>query len=239
MAQLIAMRSIQGLGAGAVGPIVVTMLGDLFTLKERAQVQGLFSAVWGLSSVGGPLVGGYLADHLGWQWVFLVCVPFALAAIVMLIFFVSEPTVERKVAPIDWAGAVLLTSGMSTLLWVVLDGSRQGIVIDLVALGVSAGLLVMFVFRERMAADPILPMDLMTRPTIAASLAGSFLVGAILFGLDTYVPLFVQGVRGGRRDLGRPRAHAALPGMGDQRGRGGQGRGSLRVSPWGLDRRRP
>ncbi len=125
MAQLIAMRSIQGLGAGAVGPIVVTMLGDLFTLKERAQVQGLFSAVWGLSSVGGPLVGGYLADHLGWQWVFLVCVPFALASIVMLIFFVSEPSVERTVRPSTGPGAVLLTSGMSTLLWVVLDGSHR------------------------------------------------------------------------------------------------------------------
>jgi MFS family permease len=83
MGQLIAMRTIQGLGAGAVGPIVLTMLGDLFTLKERAQVQALFSAVWGLSSVGGPVLGGYLTDQLGWQWVFLVCVPFALAAIVM------------------------------------------------------------------------------------------------------------------------------------------------------------
>jgi multidrug resistance protein len=197
MVQLIVMRSIQGLGAGAVGPIVITMLGDLFTLKERAQVQGLFSAVWGLSSIGGPLIGGYLADHLGWQWVFLVCVPFAVAAIAMLYFFVTEPHIERKVAPIDWAGAVLLTSGMSTLLWIVLDGSRQGIVIDVAAVGASAGLLVLFVLRERVAADPILPLDLMMQPTIAASLVASFLVGGILFGLETYVPLFVQGVRGG------------------------------------------
>ena len=138
MVQLIVMRSIQGLGAGAVGPIVLTMLGDLFTLKERAQVQGLFSAVWGLSSIGGPLVGGYLADHLGWQWVFLVCVPFAVAAIVMLVFFVTEPYVERKVAPIDWTGAVLLTSGMSILLWVVLDGSHQRLLTVIASLGVSA-----------------------------------------------------------------------------------------------------
>ena len=136
------------------------MLGDLFTLKERAQVQGLFSAVWGLSSVGGPLVGRIpgrspgLAVGVSW-----CAYRLPLAAIVMLVFFVSEPKVERKVAPIDWAGAVLLTSGMSTLLWVVLDGSRQGFVTDLVALGVSAGLLVLFVFRERMAADPILPLD--------------------------------------------------------------------------------
>src|SRR5271155_5360703 len=98
MGQLIAMRSIQGLGAGAVGPIVLTMLGDLFTLHERARVQGLFSAVWGLSSVAGPMIGGYLTDHLGWRWVFLVCVPFAVAAIFMLLFFVKEPQIERRVA---------------------------------------------------------------------------------------------------------------------------------------------
>src|SRR4051812_28324953 len=85
MGQLIAMRTLQGLGAGAVGPIVLTMLGDLFTLHERARVQGLFSAVWGLSSVAGPLLGGYLTVHLGWRWVFLVSVPFAAVAIVLLV----------------------------------------------------------------------------------------------------------------------------------------------------------
>ena len=86
---------------------------------------------------------------------------------------------------------------MSTLLWIVLDGSNKGLAVDLGVLALSVALLVLFVFRERAAADPILPMDLMIQPTIAASLAGSFLVGAILFGLDTYVPLFIQGVRGG------------------------------------------
>ena len=126
MVQLIAMRTIQGLGAGAVGPIVLTMLGDLFTLQERARVQSLFSAVWGLSSVGGPLLGGYLTVYLGWRWVFLTCVPFAVAAILLLVYYVTEPPVKRSVAPIDWAGAVLLTLGLSALLLVVLDGSRHG-----------------------------------------------------------------------------------------------------------------
>src|SRR5215472_5024671 len=105
MGQLIAMRTLQGLGAGAVGTIVLTMLGDLFTLHERARVQELFSAVWGLSSVAGPIIGGYLTDNVGWRWVFLVCVPFAIAAIVLLAWYVTEPLVDRKVAPIDWAGA--------------------------------------------------------------------------------------------------------------------------------------
>jgi len=197
MGQLIAMRTIQGLGAGAVGPIVLTMVGDLFSLEERARVQSLFSAVWGLSSVAGPLIGGYLTDHVGWRWVFLVSVPFALAAIIMLAFYVKEPLRHRVVAPIDWAGAGLLTAGMTVLLWIVLDGSHHSSAFDVVFLGVSAALLVLFVMRERQAADPILPLDLMTRPAILASLLGSFLIGGILFGLDTYVPLFIQGARGG------------------------------------------
>ncbi len=101
MGQLIAMRTIQGLGAGAVGPIVLTILGDVFTLQERARVQGLFSAVWGLSSIGGPLFGGYLTDYIGWRFVFLMCVPFSIAAIILLIYHVSEPKVElHRSAPI-------------------------------------------------------------------------------------------------------------------------------------------
>jgi multidrug resistance protein len=197
MGQLIAMRIIQGLGAGAVGPIVLTMLGDLFTLHERAQVQGYFSAVWGLSSVAGPIIGGYLTDNVGWRWVFLVSVPFAIVAIVMLAWYVTEPKAERKVAPIDWAGAGLLTLGLTSLLLLVLEGSRQGIAMACGLLVGSVAFLILFVIRELRAADPILPMDLVVRPVIAASLVGSGLIGAILFGMDTYIPLYIQGVQGG------------------------------------------
>ncbi len=197
MGQLIAMRTLQGLGAGAVGPIVLTMLGDLFTLHERARVQGYFSAVWGLSSIAGPIIGGYLTDNVGWPWVFLVSVPFAIAAIVLLAWYVTEPPVARKVAPIDWAGAGLLSAGLSCLLLLVLDGSQHGVAMATGMGGASVALLVLFVWREHRAADPILPMDLMVRPVIAASLAGSCLIGAILFGIDTYVPLYIQGVQGG------------------------------------------
>jgi multidrug resistance protein len=197
MGQLIAMRTIQGLGAGAVGPIVITMLGDMFTLRERAKIQGLFSAVWGSSSIGGPLMGGYLADHLGWRWVFLICVPFAVAAILMLIYYVSEPHLPRNVAPIDWAGAVLLTAALSALLLTVLNGSKQTLAVNVVLLCGSAALFILFGFREHHAIDPIMPLDLLRRPEIAAVLVGSLCFGGIFFGLDTFVPLFVQGVRGG------------------------------------------
>ncbi|MGO9596964.1 MAG: MDR family MFS transporter [Isosphaeraceae bacterium] len=197
MGQLIAMRTIQGLGAGAVSPIVLTLLGDLFTLEERARIQGLFSTVWGLSSIAGPLIGGWLTVNLNWRWVFFVSVPFAVLAFLMLSFYFHEKIEHRKVAPIDWAGAGLLSAGLSALLLVVLDGSSLGMRVSLAVLGLSAFLLVAFVIRERRAADPILPLDLMVRPTIVTSVMGSFLIGGILFGIDTYVPLFIQGVRGG------------------------------------------
>ena len=127
MGQLIAMRTIQGLGAGAVGPIVLTLLGDMFTLEERARIQGLFSAVWGLSSIAGPLIGGWLTVNLNWRWVFFVSVPFAVVAILMLAWYVhgNEWSTE-VVAPIDWAGAGLLTAGLSSLLLVVLDARKPG-----------------------------------------------------------------------------------------------------------------
>jgi EmrB/QacA subfamily drug resistance transporter len=197
MGQLIAMRTIQGLGAGAVAPIVLTLLGDLFTLKERARVQGLFSTVWGLSSIAGPLIGGWLTVNLNWRWVFFVSVPFAVAALLMLSWSLHERVARRTVAPIDWAGALLLTTGLSCLLLLVLDGSRLGVRTDLFLVGLTTALLVGFVLRELRAEDPILPMDLMSQPTIAASVLGNFLVGGILFGIETFVPLYIQGVRGG------------------------------------------
>lgn len=197
MGQLIVMRTIQGLGAGAVAPIVLTLLGDIFSLEERARIQGLFSTIWGLSSVAGPLVGGWLTVNLGWRWVFFVGVPFAVVAFAMLAWYVHERVEHRQVAPIDWAGAGLLTAGLSSLLLVVLDGASLSPAMSVVLLGLTAASLVGFVHRERRAEDPILPMDLMIRPTILTSVIGNFLIGGILFGIETYVPLFMQGVRGG------------------------------------------
>ena len=111
MGQLIAMRTIQGLGAGAVAPIVLTCWETCSRLEERARIQALFSTVWGLSSIGGPLIGGWLTVHLNWRWVFFVSVPFAAAAIVMLVVYLHERVEHRTVAPIDWAGAALLDDG--------------------------------------------------------------------------------------------------------------------------------
>ena len=197
MPELIAMRVLQGLGAGAVAPIVLTMLGDLFTLEQRARVQGWFSAVWGVSSLAGPALGGELTDRLSWRWVFFVTVPFGVVAAWILARHVHEKVERDEVRPIDWPGALLLAAG-STLLAAGRPERRRAIVGRGARLMAGAVvLLVLFVRRERRAADPILPIDLVVAPHVAAAIAGSFLIGVLLFALDTYIPLFVQGVRGG------------------------------------------
>ena len=198
MPELIAMRVIQGLGAGAVGPIIITLIADLFSLEERAKVQGWFSAVWGISSVAGPWLGGYLTDNLSWRWVFYVTVPFAVVAAWVLVRHVDEDVRRDQVLPIDWPGASLLASGSTLLLLAILSGPKLSAGMIAGLLVVSLALLALFVAVERRAADPILPPDLFTRVPIAAAIAGSFLIGALLFGIDTYIPLYVQGVLGGK-----------------------------------------
>src|SRR3989440_1258908 len=101
MVQLIIFRAIQGLGAGAVLPIVLTIIGDIFALKERARVQGLFSGVWGLSSIVGPATGGLIVDHFSWRWVFYINVPFGILSCLLLAFSLKE-NIERKKQPLDY-----------------------------------------------------------------------------------------------------------------------------------------
>lgn len=197
MGMLIAMRVVQGLGAGAIGPIVLTMIGDMFTLKERAVVQSLFSTVWGVASLAGPALGGVLTDQLSWRWVFYVTVPFGVVAAWVLVRHVDERIERKAVAPIDWPGAVLLTLGSSALLLGVLQGHDASALRVGVCLALAAAILAAFVVRERRAADPVLPLDLIGSGVIGASVLGSFAVGVLLFGLDTFIPLYIQGVRGG------------------------------------------
>jgi MFS family permease len=197
MGQLIAMRVLQGLGAGAVGPIVLTMLGDMFTLQERARMQSLFSAVWGLSSLAGPAIGGVLTDHLSWRWVFFVTAPFGAVSAWILIRSFHETLARREVPPIDWSGASLLAGSSAALLWAVLDASGQPASTVIAWLAVAAMLFLLFVRRELRAVDPIMPLDLFLSAHITSAIAGSFLIGALLFGIDTYLPLYVQGVLGG------------------------------------------
>jgi EmrB/QacA subfamily drug resistance transporter len=199
MEQLIIFRAIQGLGAGAVLPIVLTIIGDIFALEERARVQGLFSAVWGLSSIIGPALGGVIVDHFSWRWVFYINIPFGLLSAFLLIVFLKEK-VERKKHSIDYAGSLLLTLGIVALLFALLQGGVTWAWISLPSLGLftlAIVLLVLFLLQEARASEPILPLTLFRNRIITISSIGGVILGLVLFGITSYVPLFVQGVKGG------------------------------------------
>lgn len=197
MTMLIVMRALQGLGAGAIGPIVMTLIADLYPLRERGRVQGWFSAVWGLSSVAGPALGGVLTYYMSWRWVFFVTLPFSMLAIWTLMRFVRETAQAGTRPPIDWAGAALIAGGSTALLMAALGG--PGRASEVSALWALSGLFLvaLFVRVETRAVDPILPLGLLKARAIAVGVAGNALVGGLFFGIDTFLPLYVQGVSGG------------------------------------------
>ena len=190
MVALIAFRALQGVGAGAIQPVAMTVIGDLFDLAERARVQGAFGAVWGVAGLVGPLAGGVIVRSLGWRWIFYVNLPFGLAAM-LLVATVLHEKVERKEHRLDWAGALLLTLGIGAVLLAARGG--RGVLAWPVALLALAA----FVRVERGAAEPILPVELFQRRSIAVASVAGTLVGASMMSLVTFVPLFVQGLAGG------------------------------------------
>ena len=199
MEQLIIFRAIQGLGAGAVLPIVLTIIGDIFPLEERARVQGLFSGVWGLSSIVGPALGGVIVDHFSWRWVFYINIPFGLLSAFLLIITLKE-NVERKQRSIDYLGTLTLTFGIIALLFALLQGGVTWAWTSLPSLSLLAlavVLIALFLFQETRASEPILPLTLFSNRIIAISSIGGVVLGVVLFGVTSYVPLFVQGVKGG------------------------------------------
>ncbi|OFW05016.1 MAG: hypothetical protein A3I61_19085 [Acidobacteria bacterium RIFCSPLOWO2_02_FULL_68_18] len=192
MTMLIVSRAIQGLGTGAIIPLSMTIIGELYTIDERARTQALFSGVWGVASVAGPLVGGYITDSLSWRWVFYLNLPFGLTC--MAVILLAYPSIRRHgVVRVDWLGAGLLFAGISALL-LALGGDIGPTAWWFAA--AAAALLAGFVAAERRSPDPILPIDLLRTPLIARTLAVVFLVGMALFGAIAFIPLFVQGVMG-------------------------------------------
>jgi EmrB/QacA subfamily drug resistance transporter len=192
MMQLIAARAVQGLGAGAIIPISQAVVGELYTLAERPRMQALFSGLWGLASIAGPLVGGYITDGLSWRWVFYINVPAGILALAV-IAFAYPATRGRTSVRVDWLGALLLFAGISLLL-IGLGGDAGNRV---AWLAVSGGVLAAFVAVERRVLEPILPLDLLRTPVISRTFAVVFLSGFALFGGIAFIPLFVQAVQGG------------------------------------------
>jgi len=188
---LIAFRALQGLGAGAMQPTTLTIVGDIYNLEERARMQGVFGAVWGVAGLVGPLLGGIIVKYLSWRWVFFINVPAGIAAAALLVVALHEK-VEHHRHSLDWLGAGVLTLGLTALLFGAHGGQGTAIGLPLAALS-----LVLFYFIERRSSEPVVPLDLFRQRAIGVATAAGALVGAGMISMVTYVPLYVQGVLGG------------------------------------------
>ncbi|OFW78684.1 MAG: MFS transporter [Alicyclobacillus sp. RIFOXYA1_FULL_53_8] len=198
MDQLIWFRAFQGIGAGAVFPITLTIIGDLYSYEERARIQGLFSAVWGISGIIGPLVGGFFVDYLSWRWIFYINVPVGLASMVLVWIFLNEQFAKQR-KHIDYWGALTFAIGMTSLLYALLSGGQSyawnsATIIGLFVIAVLT--LSLFLWIQAHSPEPMLPLKLFTIRTISVANLAGFLAGAILIGLSAYLPMWIQGILG-------------------------------------------
>ena len=180
-------------------PITITIIGDVFSIEQRARIQGLFSSVWGVTSLSGPALGGLLAEGLNWRWVFFINIPIGLIA-VFLIWRYFDERAERRKHVMDYWGTLLLSGSVVTLMLALLEGGAQygwTSVETLSLLGISALLLIAFLVQEMRAREPVLPLWLFKNRVIAMSCATIAVCGGLMFGVSSFVPLFAQGVYGG------------------------------------------
>jgi EmrB/QacA subfamily drug resistance transporter len=192
MPQLIFARALQGIGAGGILPLAFILIGEMFTLEQRAKMQGLFSGVWGVSSIVGPLLGGFLVDQLSWRWIFYINLPPGLLAAALVAFAWRDQVHSHERPAVDYAGAALLTvSVVMLLLGLMGSGPSSWILIT----GASV-LFILLLWVERRAADPILPLSLFRDRLFATATAHGILTGWALFGSVSFIPLFVQAVLG-------------------------------------------
>ncbi|MEV5050224.1 MFS transporter [Arthrobacter sp. LAR12-1-1.1] len=195
MPVLIAFRVVQGLGAGAVQPMAITIAGDIYALAERAKVQGYLASVWAVSSVVGPTLGGVFATLGIWRGIFLVNIPLCLVAGWMLVRSFHE-NIERVKHRVDYLGAGLLTVSLTLLILGALEGGQAWAWNSAISSAVFAGgalLFAAFVLAERRAAEPVLPPWVVSRRLLATTAMVAFGVGAVMLGITSYVPTFLVG----------------------------------------------
>ncbi|WP_237449941.1 MDR family MFS transporter [Nocardiopsis alba] len=197
---LIAARALQGLGVGGLATLPNIILGDVVSPRERGRYSGLIGMVFGVSTVLGPLVGGFLVDSpLGWRWCFLITVPLAVVAFAVIQFMFRMPFTPRRKAPVDWLGAALIFSAASTAIVLLSLGGTQIPWNSPAAYAMGIGtvlLTVAAILVERRAAEPIIPTRLFRNRTFVLASAGSVTVGMMMFGLIIYMPQYLQMVHG-------------------------------------------
>ncbi|MEV7847477.1 MDR family MFS transporter [Streptomyces cyaneofuscatus] len=198
MPQLIGFRALQGLGGGGLMVLSMAIVGDIVTPRERGKYQGLFGAVFGATSVLGPLLGGFFTQHLSWRWVFYINLPIGVVALLVIAAVLHIP-VHREKHTIDYLGTFLIASVATCLILVASLGGTTWAwgSVQIIALAVLAVvLLIAFVAVERRAAEPVLPLKLFRVRTFSLVAVISFVIGFAMFGAMTYLPTFLQVVHG-------------------------------------------
>jgi EmrB/QacA subfamily drug resistance transporter len=192
MLSMVIFRLIQGVGAGALQPVAMTVVGDLYPARERGKIQGYLASVWAISAVIGPLAGGLIVQHVHWAWIFWMNVPIGLLAAAGFISFLHETVVSRRL-PIDILGALLFTLAVAALMISLTELATQ----PQAAIGAALVCVVsalLFFLQERRAPDPLISMRVWGHRPIAAANGASLLAGMTLIGLTTFLPMYVQGV---------------------------------------------
>lgn len=196
MFMLIVFRLIQGLGAGAVMPIATTIVGDMYTMEERAKIQGYLASVWGISAILGPALGGFIVLYWDWAYVFWLNVPLGILAILGTNLFLHED-VEKKKHEIDYIGAFLIFVAVSSLMIALIQGGvtlpwTSWQIIGLISL--FAVSFILFIYQEKRASEPTMPLGIWNDRLITLANLASLTTGAILFGISSFLPAYVQGV---------------------------------------------
>lgn len=198
MTALIWYRAIQGIGAGALNPVIFTLIGDLYTGKERGKMQGVFSSVWSIAGLLGPLVGGYFVDHISWRWIFYMNVPVGLVSLLLVFGFLHEK-VEKNAKSIDYGGALSFTIGVSALLYALLNGGEAyawSSPVILLLFAAAAVFIAMFLYVETKAQEPMMPLSLFKNRAMTVSNVSGFLAFSVSTGVTIYIPMWIQTLLG-------------------------------------------
>ncbi|RED36962.1 MDR family MFS transporter [Paenibacillus sp. VMFN-D1] len=198
MTGLIWFRALQGFGAGALAPVCFTVIGDLFSGKQRGKMMGIFSSVWSVAGLLGPLIGGYFVDQVSWRWIFYINVPIGIIALLLVVVFLHQP-IERQAKKIDYLGAIMFTITFSALLYALLSGgSRHSwdspVIVGLFA--ASAVCFMLFLWIEKRAEEPMIPLSIFRIRVLNVTNISGFLTFSIMTGLTVYSPIWIQSVLG-------------------------------------------